>query len=280
MPTRTPRPAACRNRPPGRVDPCADPAPPCPVCGGLQCLCRPRFFPGQLLSDDDLNRLAAVRDRQEQAAQPLPDRLGRGLRAGGRVQPVRSERRHGACRLRALAVRRRHRAVRRPVGRRLRADPELPAGEPGRLRSAVQRAAVDLHAGRRTLGARGLLRRAADARHHRADGRRRQRREARLSLRRIVVRLQLWLRRRHGQRWLRLRRIGRQRLQLWREVERLPAGSAAPQPAAAMRADTDLRGLPLHCVPRPGAAHRPDRPVAGQQRAGHRRTRRSAAAAT
>lgn len=42
---------------PARADPCADPAPPCPACGGLKCLCRPRFFPGQLLSDDDLNRL-------------------------------------------------------------------------------------------------------------------------------------------------------------------------------------------------------------------------------
>jgi hypothetical protein len=42
---------------PTRPDPCADPAPACPVCGGLKCLCRPRFFPGQLLSDDDLNRL-------------------------------------------------------------------------------------------------------------------------------------------------------------------------------------------------------------------------------
>ncbi len=30
---------------------------PCPQCGGLECLCRPRFFPGQLLSDLDLNRL-------------------------------------------------------------------------------------------------------------------------------------------------------------------------------------------------------------------------------
>jgi len=29
----------------------------CPVCGGLECLCRPRFFAGQLLSEDDLNRL-------------------------------------------------------------------------------------------------------------------------------------------------------------------------------------------------------------------------------
>ena len=31
--------------------------PPCPACGGLQCLCRPRFFSGQLLTDEDLNRL-------------------------------------------------------------------------------------------------------------------------------------------------------------------------------------------------------------------------------
>src|SRR5262245_22172315 len=42
---------------PARTDSCADPAPPCPACGGLKCLCRPRFFPGQLLTDDDLNRL-------------------------------------------------------------------------------------------------------------------------------------------------------------------------------------------------------------------------------
>lgn len=31
--------------------------PPCPSCGGLECLCRPRFFPGQLLTDEDLNQL-------------------------------------------------------------------------------------------------------------------------------------------------------------------------------------------------------------------------------
>lgn len=34
-------------------DPCA----PCPACGGLNCLCRPRFFAGQLLTEGDLNRL-------------------------------------------------------------------------------------------------------------------------------------------------------------------------------------------------------------------------------
>jgi hypothetical protein len=33
------------------TDPC------CPDCGALECLCRPRFFAGQLLSEQDLNRL-------------------------------------------------------------------------------------------------------------------------------------------------------------------------------------------------------------------------------
>jgi hypothetical protein len=37
--------------------PTCDPAPVCPVCGGLECLCRPRFFAGQLLTEEDLNRL-------------------------------------------------------------------------------------------------------------------------------------------------------------------------------------------------------------------------------
>jgi hypothetical protein len=31
--------------------------PPCPACGGLECLCRPRFFAGQILTEADLNRL-------------------------------------------------------------------------------------------------------------------------------------------------------------------------------------------------------------------------------
>jgi len=34
---------------------CASPV--CPDCGGLECLCRPRFFAGQLLTDEDLQRL-------------------------------------------------------------------------------------------------------------------------------------------------------------------------------------------------------------------------------
>ncbi len=40
-----------------REQPVCDPRPVCPVCGGLECLCRPRFFAGQLLTEDDLNRL-------------------------------------------------------------------------------------------------------------------------------------------------------------------------------------------------------------------------------
>lgn len=31
--------------------------PPCPACGEIECFCRPRFFAGQLLTDEDLNRL-------------------------------------------------------------------------------------------------------------------------------------------------------------------------------------------------------------------------------
>ena len=46
-------------RPGSRADACGDPcAPACPSCGGLTCLCRPRFFPGQLLTDDTLNQLS------------------------------------------------------------------------------------------------------------------------------------------------------------------------------------------------------------------------------
>lgn len=41
-----------------RDNPCAcESVPECPECGGLECLCRPRFFAGQLLTEEDLNRL-------------------------------------------------------------------------------------------------------------------------------------------------------------------------------------------------------------------------------
>jgi hypothetical protein len=38
---------------------CAPPAPVCGICGMLECVCRPRFFAGQVLNADDLNRLDA-----------------------------------------------------------------------------------------------------------------------------------------------------------------------------------------------------------------------------
>jgi hypothetical protein len=46
-----------RKSPDCRPVPMCDPRPVCPACGGLECLCRPRFFAGQLLSEEDLNRL-------------------------------------------------------------------------------------------------------------------------------------------------------------------------------------------------------------------------------
>jgi hypothetical protein len=39
------------------VEQCKTALPVCPACGGLECLCRPRFFCGQVLTDEDLNRL-------------------------------------------------------------------------------------------------------------------------------------------------------------------------------------------------------------------------------
>src|SRR5438105_9695373 len=44
-PSNPPQPAVC--------------APACATCGLLECLCRPRFFAGQLLTETDLNRLDA-----------------------------------------------------------------------------------------------------------------------------------------------------------------------------------------------------------------------------
>ena len=45
---------ALKERKPLPPDPSCQP---CPDCGGLECLCRPRFFAGQLLSEQDLNGL-------------------------------------------------------------------------------------------------------------------------------------------------------------------------------------------------------------------------------
>jgi hypothetical protein len=54
--------------------PTCDPRPPCPSCGGLECLCRPRFFAGQLLTDEDLTRL----DHYIQAKNRLHNRFLHG----------------------------------------------------------------------------------------------------------------------------------------------------------------------------------------------------------
>jgi len=46
------------QKPAAKTPPCEPACPPvCPDCGGLECLCRPRFFAGQLLTDEDLRRL-------------------------------------------------------------------------------------------------------------------------------------------------------------------------------------------------------------------------------
>jgi len=47
-PGRSPSPSHCEPKPE-----------PCSTCGRLECLCRPRFFAGQILTADDLNRLDA-----------------------------------------------------------------------------------------------------------------------------------------------------------------------------------------------------------------------------
>jgi len=39
------------------TDPCNPEPRACPSCGGLECLCRPRFFAGQLLTEENLNHL-------------------------------------------------------------------------------------------------------------------------------------------------------------------------------------------------------------------------------
>jgi hypothetical protein len=48
-----------RKRQAASVASCVPQAPVCITCGGLECVCRPRFFAGQVLQADDLNRLDA-----------------------------------------------------------------------------------------------------------------------------------------------------------------------------------------------------------------------------
>jgi hypothetical protein len=48
---------ARRGLPDCRPTQTCDARPVCPACGALECFCRPRFFAGQLLTEEDLNRL-------------------------------------------------------------------------------------------------------------------------------------------------------------------------------------------------------------------------------
>jgi hypothetical protein len=75
--------------------PTCDPAPVCPACGGLECLCRPRFFAGQMLTEDDLNRL----DHYIQAKNRLHNRHlhGWGVSCGLEVVCGVCERTSGTC---------------------------------------------------------------------------------------------------------------------------------------------------------------------------------------
>jgi hypothetical protein len=54
-----------RRRQGASLTTCAPPQPSCSTCGMLECTCRPRFFAGQVLNADDLNRLDAyIRAKQ------------------------------------------------------------------------------------------------------------------------------------------------------------------------------------------------------------------------
>ena len=63
-----------------RVPICSPEPPPCPLCGALECLCRPRWVAGQLVSEADLNRL----DRYITGKQRLHNRhlFGTGVVCG------------------------------------------------------------------------------------------------------------------------------------------------------------------------------------------------------
>ena len=98
-----------------------DPCTPCPACGGLECLCRPRFFAGQLLTEADLNRL----DHYIVAKNKLHNRYvhGWGVACGMEVVcSVCGDQVVVRAGYASESLRRRHRPVRRPDRRYLRPD--------------------------------------------------------------------------------------------------------------------------------------------------------------
>jgi hypothetical protein len=76
--------ASTTTTPASKLLPAGPACQPCPDCGGLNCLCRPRFFAGQLLTEQDLNRL----DQYIVAKNQLHNRylVGEGVVCGLEVQ--------------------------------------------------------------------------------------------------------------------------------------------------------------------------------------------------
>ena len=119
--------------------------PSCPVCGGLECLCRPRFFAVQLLSST-----RSLHHREKQAAQSLPARLGCGMRAGSSLPRMQRLGDH-QTRLRSRSVRQRHHCLQRYSLRRVRGDQQVLRRQTQRLGvRANGRASTRLH-GCRTI---------------------------------------------------------------------------------------------------------------------------------
>ena len=108
----------------------------CPACGGLECLCRPRFFAGQLLTEEDLNRL----DRYIVEKNKLHNRYlhGWGVVCGLEVICHPCEGQVTVTSGYALSpVRRRHRLVRERCRQRVRSDPALPRARAPGVRTAA-----------------------------------------------------------------------------------------------------------------------------------------------
>jgi hypothetical protein len=49
----------------------------CPACGGLECMCRPRFHAGQLLTEEELNQLEKEFHRERKKAEIDKEHRGR-----------------------------------------------------------------------------------------------------------------------------------------------------------------------------------------------------------
>ena len=97
--------------------PCVAKGPACPACGALECLCRPRFFAGQLLTEDDLRRLDRyIVTKNQLHLRHLHD-WGTVCGLEVELRPLRATG-EGEPRLCDRSLRQRHRGVRRGHGRR------------------------------------------------------------------------------------------------------------------------------------------------------------------